>query len=102
MRVIALKSLRDFWEKHESAQSPLKEWYAKTVAARWEHLMDTRRTFPHADQVIVASGGLTTVFNIGGNRFRLITAVHYNTSKVFVLRVLTHADYEKGTWKDQL
>jgi len=42
------------------------------------------------------------VFNIAGNRYRLLTAIHYNMRKVFVLRFLTHAEYTRETWKDAL
>lgn len=54
---------------------------------------DLRRTFGSADKV-----GSLTVFNIAGNRFRLIAAVHYNRRRVYVRHVLTHADYDKGLW----
>jgi mRNA interferase HigB len=59
-------------------------------------------TFPHADQVTVASKRTVTVFNIGGNNYRLITAIHYNTKIVYILRFLTHAEYDKDAWKKAL
>ena len=64
--------------------------------------MDTRKTFPHADQVKVKSGKTVTIFNVCGNEFRLITAIHYDHQKVFVLDFLTHAEYSKNTWKNLL
>ena len=64
--------------------------------------MDARKTFPHADQVKVKSGRTVTVFNVRGNEFRLITAIHYDRRKVFVLNFLTHAEYSKDTWKNRL
>lgn len=66
------------------------------------HFADVRRTYPSADKVKVASGNTVTVFNIGGNKIRLVTAIHYNTQTVYILRVLTHQEYDKEGWKRQL
>ena len=74
----------------------------RTRAAHWASIVDLRQTFPSADPVRVASGRTVVVFNIAGNQYRLITAIHYNMRKVFVLRFLTHAQYDKETWKDEL
>ena len=70
--------------------------------ARWTCLQDVRATFPHADAVTVASGRSVVVFNIAGNKYRLITAIHYNRQLVFTLMVLTHSRYSKKKWKDVL
>lgn len=59
-------------------------------------LVELRRAFPHADQV----GGLT-VFNIGGNKARLIGAIHYDRRKVYIRAVLTHAESDAGNWKEK-
>ena len=53
-----------------------------------------RTTFPSADQI-----DRFTVFNIGGNKFRLIAAIHYNRKKVYVRNVLTHAEYDRNSWR---
>ena len=66
------------------------------------HFVDLRRCFPSADQVRVSSGNAVVVFNIHGNAYRLICALHYNTGKVFLFRFLTHAEYSKDRWKDEL
>jgi len=63
---------------------------------------DVRRIYPHADPVRVASGNTVTVFNVAGNKYRLVAAIHYNAGRVYVLRIMTHADYGRGTWKDRL
>ena len=68
----------------------------------FRHFADLRRCFPAADQVRVASGNLVLVFNVCGNTYRLICALHYDTSKVFLLRFLTHAEYDKDRWKGEL
>ncbi len=64
--------------------------------------MDVRAIFPSADVVRVGSSHNVYVFNICGNDFRLITAIHFNTQCVFTLRFLTHAEYSKGKWKLEL
>ena len=71
-------------------------------AAHWRALPDLRRSFRSADEVRVASGRTVVIFNIGGNAYRLITAIHYNRQIVYVLRFMTHADYSKDRWKDDL
>lgn len=73
-----------------------------TQGALWACLDDVRATFPHADLVKVQSGRKVVVFNIAGNRFRLVTAIHFNLGKVFVLRFMSHADYSRDRWKEQL
>ena len=70
--------------------------------AQWTCLLEVREDFPHADSMIVASGNPVVVFNIAGNKCRLIAAIHYNTQRLFVLTVLTHAEYDKEKWKDML
>jgi mRNA interferase HigB len=61
-----------------------------------------RQTFPGADPVRVTSGRTVVVFNIAGNQYRLLTAIHDNMRKIFVLRFLTHAEYTRETSKDEL
>jgi mRNA interferase HigB len=102
MRLIKRSTLHAYGQRFSKAVQPLQQWERLAVAAAWNNLLDTRRTFPHADQVKVASGRTVTVFNIGGNDFRLITAIHYDRQKVFILNLLTHAEYSKDTWKKRL
>jgi mRNA interferase HigB len=68
-------------------------WYRITKRAEWTSLMELRRDFAHADAV-----GQRTVFNIHGNQYRLIARVNYRTKRVFILHILTHAEYSKGAW----
>ena len=63
---------------------------------KFPNFVELRRAFPHSDQV----GGLT-VFNIGGNKARLIAAMHYNRGKVYIRAVLTHAEYDTNRWKER-
>lgn len=97
MHVISRKKLREFWAARPRAQRPLEVWYKATDKAEWKSFHDVKAAFPHADQFEDL-----VIFDIGGNKFRLIAAIHYNRKKVFVLRVLTHAEYSRGDWKDDL
>jgi mRNA interferase HigB len=102
MRIITKKRLSEFAARYPRARSALAAWHDQTLKADWHNLMDVRRTYPHADAVQVKSGRMATVFNIKRNDFRLITAIHYETQMVFVMRFLTHAEYNKNLWKDSL
>jgi mRNA interferase HigB len=102
MRIITRKRLREFAQRYPDAAEPLQMWYRLFREAEWESLQDVRRVYPHADAVTVESGNTVTVFNICGNKYRLIAAIHYNRQRVYVLRLLRHAEYSKGFWKDTL
>jgi mRNA interferase HigB len=95
MHIISTKMLREFWEVHPAAESPLRAWIKLVEKAEWETFADVREVYPKADQV-----GRFTVFDIGGNKFRMIVVVHFDRGKVFIRHMLTHAEYDKGDWKD--
>ena len=94
MHVISEKKLREFWATHSDAEGALRAWHRVAEQAAWEKFADVRAACASADQV-----GKFTVFNIGGNKYRLIAVIHYNRAKVFVRHVLNHADYDRGAWK---
>jgi mRNA interferase HigB len=102
MRIIARTLLVEFGERHADAAEPLDRWYRIARHARWTSLADVRIEFPHADAVRVASGKPVTVFNVAGNKYRLVTAIHYNRQIVYTLRVMMHAEYSRGRWKEHL
>jgi mRNA interferase HigB len=70
--------------------------------AEWKNLAEMRAVIPSADEVTVDSGRRVVVFNIGGNKYRLIAAVHYNTQIVYAMLFMTHAQYDKDKWKRML
>lgn len=70
--------------------------------AEWKNFVEMRSVISSADEVTVDSGRRVVVFNIGGNKYRLIAAVHYNTQIVFAMLFMTHAQYDKGKWKSVL
>lgn len=98
VRVISKARLRAFWEEpsHQGSQGPLTAWHAhvshRTVT--WQSWGDVKREFGTASLV-----GNCVVFNIGGNKFRLVTRILYSSQKVFILRVMTHTEYDKSNWK---
>lgn len=96
MHVISRKKLREFWERHPDAEGPLDRWYGIACDAEWASFDEVRAVFGRrADRA-----GKLVVFDIGGNKYRLITAIHYNRGKVFVRHVLTHAEYDRGDWRE--
>jgi len=95
MHVITKKRLREFWGSHPDAEQPLQRWYKIAQHARWQSFADVRATYAHADQV-----DQFTVFNIGGNKYRLIAEINYRRGKVFIRHVLTHREYDRGKWKE--
>ena len=102
MRIYSPKALKQFAARHPSAAKSLEAWRRITEHAAWANLHEVRRDYPHADAVAVQSGRTATVFNIGGNKFRLVTAIHYNLGRVFVLRIFTHSEYDRLPWTEQL
>ena len=99
MRVISLKLLREFWAKYPDAERPLRHWYKSAVQATWRNLHEVRQAYPHADAVGGARETLT-VFNIGGNKYRLIARIRYDYQLINVRAVLTHQEYNSGTWQE--
>jgi len=102
MRIVKTSMLRAFYTEHRDAEVSLKKWVSLTKPAEWRSFVDVRKTLPSADQVTVASGRTVVVFNIAHNRYRLITAIHYKSQIVYTLRILTHKEYDRNRWKEQL
>lgn len=102
MRVVKPSRIAEFQKAYPSAASGLGRWLELVEAHDWVSIQDLRRVFPPADAVRVASGRTATVFNIAGNAFRLVTAIHYNRRIVYVLAFMTHAVYSKDKWKENL
>lgn len=102
MHAVKPARIQEFCEQYPGARSGLRSWLRITQTATWKNFAELRRVFPHADQAKVESKRPVMVFNISGNRYRLVCAVHFNTQRVVVLKFLTHAEYSKDTWKDAL
>jgi len=96
MHIISKPPLVAFWKRHADAKSPLQAWLRIMQNEDFADFNDVKATFGAADYVKPH-----TVFDIGGNKYRLITAIHYNVHKVYVRHVLTHAEYGIGKWRKQ-
>ena len=94
MHIITRTRLVDFWEKHPDAKTSLLLWYKIVTTAKWQNFVEVREVFASADQV-----KNLTVFNIGGNKYRLIAFIDYKYQKTFIRDVLTHAEYDRNDWK---
>ena len=94
MHVISRKKLRQFSQTHPEAQSALDHWFRVARRADWQSFADVRRTFNTAD---FFHGKV--IFDVGGNRYRIVAAIHYNRQKLYVRQVLTHQEYARGGWQ---
>jgi mRNA interferase HigB len=102
VRVIHGGTVNKWAARYPDAAVSLSAWLKNATQAVWRNLADVRQVYPHADPVEVGSGRAVVVFNIRGNRYRLITAIHYNRQIIDTLLFLTHAEYSKDRWKDGL
>lgn len=100
MRVISLRPLRDFWQRHPDAEQALRLWYKTAMSAAWRNIHELRQTYPHADGVKAEGGDTLTVFNVAGNKYRLIARIRYDYQLINVRAVLTHREYDENRWKD--
>jgi mRNA interferase HigB len=91
MRILSRSTLRDFWETHSDAEDPLKAWYYEASRADWQRPGDVKAV--HRSTSIIANDRI--VFNIKGNRYRLIVAMRYDIGLIFICFIGTHAEYDK-------
>jgi mRNA interferase HigB len=96
MRIISRRSLRDFWEQHPEAEVPLIGWFRIVERSIYSDFSELRRTFPSADYVAPF-----TIFNVSGNNFRVVTAIHYDRQRAYVRHVFTHPEYDEWSYKMQ-
>ena len=94
MDVIGYTKLQDFGTRHPPARSPLQQWYQAVQSVAWGQFADVRKTYPSADRV-----GGCYVFNLGGNKYRLIASIDFPGDRIYVREVLTHAEYDKHQWR---
>ena len=93
MHVISRKALRVFWTQHPDSEKPLSRWFKIMRQTQYHNFAALRRTFPSADKV-----GDFVVFNIAGNKYRLIVSIYFNRGKVYIRHVLTHQAYDREGW----
>lgn len=90
MHVISKKALEVFWLKHPTAKSPFEAWYRLVSTSSFDNFADVKQSFNSADYVPPY-----TVFDVGGNNFRLIAVIHYNRQKLYIREVFTHGEYDR-------
>jgi mRNA interferase HigB len=98
IRIIADGPLRDFWEKYPDAETPLRVWRKLVRQKAYQNPHEVRTDFSKADFL----GGGVTVFDIGGNKYRLVVHIRYDWQKVFIRGVYTHAEYDKRSAEGSL
>ncbi|MCE9591400.1 MAG: type II toxin-antitoxin system HigB family toxin [Planctomycetes bacterium] len=101
-RIITPKRLREYAARFPDAERSLDRWEKVVMTAQWSNPADLKRSFGNVDPVIVKSGRTVYVFNIQGNSHRLVAAIHFNIGMVYVLRLMTHKEYDRALWKDEL
>ena len=97
MNVICKRELFEKAVHYPDAITPVRVWYRMALAARWENLEDVRREYPATDMV-----GPLAIFNIGGNKYRLIVRLVFRSQRIYIKELLTHAEYDKEKWKKWL
>ena len=96
MRLISRRPLKQFWGKYPDAETGLWHWIKVVESAAWKNFADVRQVFGSADQV-----RKFVVFNIAGNKYRLIAVIHYDRQRCYIRHVLTHKEYDLGKWKKE-
>ncbi len=94
MHIISRKKILEFIEKEPKSETVLDEWYRRMKGLKAANLAELRRTFPAADIV-----GNCLVFNVGGNKYRIVTKISFTKATVYMRFVLTHSEYDKEKWK---
>lgn len=96
MHILSKKALAAFWLTHKESEKSLRAWYSVCKNTDFRNFSDIRKTFRSVDKV-----EKFTVFNIGGNKYRLITVIHYQRRKIYIRHVLPHREYDLGHWKKE-
>ena len=99
MNIVGKLVLQEFWEKHRRAKKPLEKWVRVVEAAEWRNFAQVKQTFRTADLVRKGTRKFV-IFDISGNKYRLVTAVNYQGQVVVIEVALTHPEYDKGKWKE--
>jgi mRNA interferase HigB len=106
VNVISRRKLRDFYgakpERRRHAAA-FEAWFKLTRRARWQMFEDARALFGQTDVVVdTASGRTATVFDIGGNKYRIVTLIDYTRQTVLITHVMDHKEYDKDNWKSDI
>jgi mRNA interferase HigB len=104
MQVIARRTLKQFWERHQQAEGPSRAWYAMVAKARWRSPSDIKRQFGSTVDFV---GDNRVIFDLGGNKYRLIVHVSYAFGRVLIKFIGTHAKYDRidpetVSWRNEI
>jgi mRNA interferase HigB len=92
MQVIALRTLKKFWERHPPAERPIRTWFAQVSGTRWLGPADVKAQFGTTVDFV---GDNRLIFDLGGNKYRLVVHVSYTYGRILVKFIGTHADYDR-------
>lgn len=95
MHVISRRKLREYCKEHADSYEALDDWYVTASKASWGNLTEVQAIYPKAEAV-----GYFTIFNIKGNKYRLIVSINYEKQVIYIKYILTHAEYDKDNWKN--
>ncbi len=95
MNVISYRRIREFSSVHRDSTTALAAWFKISKKASWQNLAEVKQVYPSADLV-----GRYTVFNVAGNKYRLIARIVYRSQTLFIVRIMTHEEYDLGKWKE--
>lgn len=95
MHIISRKKIQEFCEKYPEARQSMDRWYSIVKKTEFGTFQDVKNLFPSADKV-----RNFTVFNIGGNKYRLIAYIRYGLNRLFIRHILNHKEYDQGKWKE--
>jgi mRNA interferase HigB len=101
-RVVSPRRVKDYAARYPTAEPSLTHWLETVRRSKWKDSAELKTSFNDVDRVTVDSGRTVYVFNIERNRHRLIAAIHFNTQTVYVLRIMTHKEYDRDRWKAEL
>ena len=91
MRIIARRTLRDYWERYPQSEQPLRAWVREAAASNWTGPEDVKSRYRHASLL----KGTRVVFNIVGNKYRLVVQINYDFRIIYIRFVGSHAAYDK-------
>jgi len=94
MRIVTERKLKDFWQKNKLAETVMRAWISAVHLADWQNFIDVRKTFNHVDVYKNC-----VIFDVGGNKYRIIAKVEYKIHIVFIRFVLTHIEYDEKKWQ---
>jgi len=94
MRIISKRPLRQFWQRYPESQSVINEWFRKVSHTTATSFPSLRETFGSADYV----DGYT-LFDVGGNKYRIAVVIHYDKQRMYIRQVMTHTEYDRNDWR---